>query len=120
MSVLKASPTLEVPHVEVHNTRDWDLVDDISLGLPGGMDSENAAVLFVKGGALRTAVRLTTPTDHILQVLVGANPEEGPAVEAKFACIWRAVHSLSELMKRYSRSYCSPVVKGVCSQKDGG
>ena len=62
MSVLKASPALEVPHVEVHNARDWDLVDDISLGLPGGMDSENTTVLFVKGGALRTAVRLATPT----------------------------------------------------------
>jgi hypothetical protein len=62
MPVLKTSPALEVPHVEVHNAGDRDLVDDISLGLPGGMDGENTTVLFVIGGALRTAVRLATPT----------------------------------------------------------
>lgn len=61
MSILKASPAPEVPHVEIHNAGDGYLVDDISLGLSGGVDGEDTSVLLVEGGTLHTTVRFAAP-----------------------------------------------------------
>lgn len=113
-------PGLEIPHIKVHYARNRNFVNNIPLGLTGRVDSKDSAILFVKRSALDTAVRSTGPADHVLQMLVGTNPEERPAIEAKLARIWRAIYTLSKLVKWDSRSNRSPIEIGICSEENGG
>lgn len=110
-------PTLEIPHIEVDNAGYWDLIDDIPLVLTSGVDSEDTALFFVKGGTLDTVVRFAAPADHVLQMLVASDPKEAAAVEGKLSCIWRTLDSLSKFVQRNTGSNTASIVESVGTQE---
>lgn len=154
MSNVGQSPAFQVSHVKVDDTRYGYLVDDIALGLTRGVDAKDTAVIFIVSSTIDRVVWLTTPAllgqsvlryggsrgrgthHHILQVLIGADPEKGTAVECKLASagvawslngtkqqrashpLWRTIYAPAEFVKRYTGSNTFPIIQCTAPQED--